>query len=54
MEDIKSHPILDIPERKKINFSFDGNTLTAYEGMVISSALFLNKINQHAQVAILL
>ena len=44
MEDIKSHPILDIPERKKINFSFDGNTLTAYEGMVISSALFLNKI----------
>lgn len=44
MEDIKSHPILDIPERKEITFSFDGKILTAYEGMVISSALFLNKI----------
>ena len=44
MEDIKNHPILDIPERKKIKFTFDGNSLTAYKGMVISSALFLNKI----------
>ena len=44
MEDIKNHPILDIPERKEIKFNFDGNSLTAYEGMVISSALFLNKI----------
>ena len=44
MEDIKNHPILDIPERKSINFSFDGNILAGYEGMVISSALFLNKI----------
>ena len=44
MEDIKNHPILDIPERKKIKFTFNGNSLTAYEGMVISSALFLNKI----------
>ncbi|MFX1374191.1 MAG: FAD-dependent oxidoreductase [Promethearchaeota archaeon] len=44
MEDIKSHPILDVPERKKINFSFDGKDITGYEGMVISSALFLNKI----------
>ena len=44
MEDIKDHPILDIPERKEITFSFDGKILTGYEGMVISSALFLNKI----------
>ena len=44
MEDIKDHPILDIPERKKVKFTFDGNSLTGYEGMVISSALFLNKI----------
>lgn len=44
MEDIKNHPILDIPDRKKIKFSFDGDLLTGYEGMVISSALFLNKI----------
>ncbi len=44
MENITSHPILEIPERKKITFSFDGRKLSGYEGMVISSALFLNKI----------
>jgi NADPH-dependent 2,4-dienoyl-CoA reductase/sulfur reductase-like enzyme/Fe-S-cluster-containing hydrogenase component 2 len=44
MEDINNHPILDIPERKVINFRFDGKILTGYEGMVISSALFLNNI----------
>ena len=44
MEDITKHPILDIPERKKVKFSFDGKNLTGFEGMVISSALFLNKI----------
>ncbi len=44
MEDIKKHPILEIPERKRINFTFDGNNLVGFEGMVISSALFLNKI----------
>jgi len=44
MENIKEHPILDIPERKKITFTFDGKELIGYEGMVISSALFLNKI----------
>jgi len=44
MENITSHPILEIPERKKLKFTFDGQALTAFEGMVISSALFLNKI----------
>jgi sarcosine oxidase subunit alpha len=44
MEDIKNHPILDTPERKEINFSFDGKKLIGLEGMVISSALFLNRI----------
>ncbi len=44
MEDIKKHPILEIPERLKIIFTFDGKELTGFEGMVISSALFLNKI----------
>ncbi len=44
MEDINTHPILDIPKRKTIKFSFDGNILSAYDGMVISSALFLNGI----------
>jgi len=44
MEDITKHPILDIPDRKKIDFSFDEKKLIGFEGMVISSALFLNKI----------
>ncbi len=44
MENIKEHPILEIPERKKIFFTFDGKELIGFEGMVISSALFLNKI----------
>jgi NADPH-dependent 2,4-dienoyl-CoA reductase/sulfur reductase-like enzyme/Fe-S-cluster-containing hydrogenase component 2/bacterioferritin-associated ferredoxin len=45
MENITKHPILEIPEnKKKIEFSFDGNLLYGFEGMVISSALFLNKI----------
>ncbi len=44
MENITKHPILQIPIRKKIKFKFDGKNLTGFEGMVISSALFLNKI----------
>jgi len=44
MESITKHPILQIPIRKKIKFKFDGKELTAFEGMVISSALFLNKL----------
>jgi sarcosine oxidase subunit alpha len=44
MEKIIKHPILAIPKRKEVIFSFDGRKLTGFEGMVISSALFLNKI----------
>lgn len=44
MENITKHPILQIPIRKKIKFNFDGKELIGFEGMVISSALFLNKI----------
>jgi sarcosine oxidase subunit alpha len=44
MEHITKHPILEIPDKKKIKFSFDGKELTGFEGMVISSALFLNKV----------
>jgi len=44
MENITRHPILEIPERKKIKFQFDGKLLTGFEGMAISSALFLNNI----------
>jgi len=44
MQDIKKHPIIEIPERKKITFRFNSKILDGFEGMVISSALFLNKI----------
>jgi len=44
MQNITKHPILEIPERKKIKFKFDGKELTGFEGLVISSALFLNQI----------
>ena len=44
MEDITQHPILDIPKRKKISFTFNGKKLTAFENIVISSALFTNNI----------
>ena len=44
MENITKHPILEIPDKKNIEFKFDGKLLYGFEGMVISSALFLNKI----------
>jgi len=44
MENIKEHPILEISEREKISFTFDNKEFIGFEGMVISSALFLNKI----------
>ncbi len=44
MENLTKHPSLEIPDRKKIKFKFDGKFLYGFEGMVISSALFLNKI----------
>ncbi|GAH02346.1 unnamed protein product, partial [marine sediment metagenome] len=44
MEFINNHPIIDIDKKKEIKFSFDGKTLVGFKGMVISSALFLNKI----------
>ena len=44
MENITKHPILEIPYKKTIEFKFDGKYLHGFEGMVISSSLFLNKI----------
>ncbi|UCC18890.1 MAG: FAD-dependent oxidoreductase [Promethearchaeota archaeon] len=44
MKDITRHPILEIPERRRINFKFNRKEFIGFEGMVISSALFLNKI----------
>jgi len=45
MNYIKDHPILDIPKRKPISFYFNGNKYTAFEDMVISSALIMNDIH---------
>ena len=36
---ITRHPILDVPRRREIEFTFDGELFTAYEGEVITSAL---------------
>ncbi|MEJ2248875.1 MAG: 2Fe-2S iron-sulfur cluster-binding protein [Candidatus Lokiarchaeota archaeon] len=44
MNNISKHPFLEIPERKIINFTFGGKNVKGFEGLVISSALFLNKI----------
>lgn len=41
---IKKHPILTIPTKKVISFSWQGNKLPALEGETIASALFANGI----------
>ncbi len=41
---ITQHPILPIPERKQINFIWQGQPVSAYEGETIASALFANGI----------
>lgn len=42
---ITSHPVLGtMPERKKINFKFDGKTYEGYEGETIAAALLANGI----------
>ncbi|MFX0064218.1 MAG: FAD-dependent oxidoreductase [Candidatus Hermodarchaeota archaeon] len=41
---ITKHPILPIPHKKKIEFTFNGKKLKAYEDEVITSALFANGI----------
>ena len=41
---IEKHPILSIPKRKKIGLYWNNQKLQAYEGEVISSALFANGI----------
>ena len=37
---IEQHPILAIPSRRKINFTWKGRVLDAFEGETLSSALF--------------
>ncbi|MCU0484816.1 MAG: FAD-dependent oxidoreductase [Anaerolineales bacterium] len=41
---IESHPILPIPERQKITFTWQGQPLEGYAGETISAALFANGI----------
>jgi len=42
---IEKHPVLSIPETRKIFFYWNGQKLEANEGEVISSALFANGIH---------
>ena len=44
MNRIQKHPVLEVPRRETVRFFFDGKKLEAYEGEVISSALFANGI----------
>lgn len=41
---ITEHPILTIPEGKQVTFSFNEKIMTGIEGMMISSALFMNGV----------
>jgi sarcosine oxidase subunit alpha len=42
---ITQHPILKIPEKKEVPFTWNGKTLAGYEGEMISAALFANGIH---------
>lgn len=42
---ITKHPILKIPERKEVQFTWNGKKLTGYEGEMLSAALFANGIH---------
>ena len=42
---IESHPVLDVPKRREVPFYFNDEPMTAYEGEVISSALFAHGIH---------
>jgi len=42
---ITKHPILEIPEKTEVPFTFNGQKLSGYEGEMIASALFANGIH---------
>ena len=42
---ITKHPILAIPEKKEVTFTWNDKILTGYDGEMISSALIANDIN---------
>jgi sarcosine oxidase subunit alpha len=42
---ITKHPILEIPERREVTFTWNGQKMAGYEGEMISSALIANGIH---------
>ena len=42
---IKDHPIMDYPDRRLVEFTFDGKTLSGREGAPIAAALLDNGIH---------
>ncbi|MCJ7594147.1 MAG: FAD-dependent oxidoreductase [Desulfobacterales bacterium] len=42
---ITKHPILEIPKREEVEFTWNGQTLSGYEGEMIASALVANDIH---------
>jgi len=42
---IRKHPILNIPEKEEVNFSWNGEKLKGFDGEPIASALFANNIH---------
>jgi sarcosine oxidase subunit alpha len=42
---ITQHPILKVPKRKQVTFTWNGKTLTGFEGEMIASALMANDIH---------
>ncbi|MCI6857680.1 MAG: (2Fe-2S)-binding protein [Eubacterium sp.] len=48
MDRIKNHPILgDLPERRLVNFTYDGKEMKGYEGEPIAAALRVNGVMVH-------
>ncbi len=45
MRRIAEHPILKVPEKKEVNFLWNGNELTGLQGEPISSALIANDVH---------
>ncbi|MCP3955041.1 MAG: FAD-dependent oxidoreductase, partial [Desulfobacterales bacterium] len=41
---IERHPVLPVPEKKSVNFRWNGQVLPGFEGEMISSALFANGV----------
>jgi len=46
---INEHPILKFDEKKKINFTFNGKSLSGFEGDTVASALVDNGIMQFSK-----